>query len=47
MPGGVGWRVAEKIRGDLGKSVRVKGKVAAKNPGELRRSAGVDGKMTE
>jgi hypothetical protein len=43
--GGVGWRVAEKIRGDLGKSARVRWKVAAKIPGELRMSAGVDGKM--
>ena len=47
MPGGVGWRVAEKIRGELGKSVRGRWRVAAKNPGELRRSAGVDGKLPE
>ena len=35
--GGVGRRVAEKIRGDLGKSARVRWTVAAKIPGELRK----------
>ena len=43
--GGVGWRVAEKIRGDLGKSARVRWKVAAKIPGELRRSGEDNGKL--
>ena len=54
--GRVEWIVAGKIRVEnaarvqlrcFGKSVRVGWKVAAKNPGDLRRSAGVDGKMPE
>jgi len=44
---GVGWRVAGKIRVEHGKSVRVRCKVDVKNPGDLRRSAGKDGKTTE
>ena len=46
-PAGVEWRVAGKIRVELQKSARVGWKVAAKNPGDLRGSAGDDGKLPE
>ena len=44
---GVEWRVEGKICVELGKSAMVGWKVAVKNPGDLRKSDGVDGKMPE